>query len=82
MYLFCRDFPKGTDENILCLNYGKTTIGETPKAVVVLTNKTAIATKYSVTVNHFCAARIPTPPTGKIKMKIRPSKIMLQMHVG
>ena len=54
------------DEHRPTLNYGTTGLGETPKALVILTNKTAIATKFNIAVEHFCAARAPTPPTGKI----------------
>ena len=64
--LFYRDISKVADENQLTINYGKTGLGEMPKALVILTNKTAIATKFNVAVEYFCAARTPTPPTGKL----------------
>lgn len=63
---FCSDNPRTGDENQLVINYGKTNLGETPKAQLILTNKTAIATKFDVAVEHFSAARTPTPPTGKL----------------
>ena len=66
LYLFHRDNPREADEEHLSLNYGRTGLGETPKALLILTNKTAIATKFDVAVEHFCAARTPTPPTGKL----------------
>ncbi|CAB4016963.1 Hypothetical predicted protein, partial [Paramuricea clavata] len=71
------DIPKEVDENQLSLNYGKTGLGETPKALVILTNKTAIATKFNVAVEYFCAARTPTPPTeGSGKRNIRGNSIL------
>ncbi|CAB4001497.1 Hypothetical predicted protein, partial [Paramuricea clavata] len=71
------DIPKEADENQLSLNYGKTGLGETPKALVILTNKTAIATKFNVAVEYFCAARTPTPPTeGSGKRNIRGNSIL------
>lgn len=66
LYFFHRDIPEEKHERHLTLNYGKTCLGETPRALLILTNKTAIATKFSVAVEHFCAARTPTPPTGKL----------------
>ena len=33
-----------------------------PKAVLVLENKSAIPTTFSLSVEHFSAARVPTPP--------------------
>ena len=65
IYLFCRNVPQGIDEKELMLNYGKTALGTTPKVLLFLTNKTAIATKFNVQVEHFSPARTPTPPSGK-----------------
>jgi hypothetical protein len=56
------------DEHQPTLNYGKTSLGETPRALLILTNKTAIATKFDIVVEHFSAARTPTPPTGKLSI--------------
>ncbi|XP_028403887.1 deleted in lung and esophageal cancer protein 1-like isoform X2 [Dendronephthya gigantea] len=67
---------KSEDENQLVLNYGKTNLGDTPKALLILTNKTAIATKFDVSVEHFSAARTPTPPTGSAKRNIRGHSIL------
>ncbi|XP_031565846.1 deleted in lung and esophageal cancer protein 1-like [Actinia tenebrosa] len=47
------------------IEFGKMFLGEERKATVVMTNTTAIRARFSVHVNHFTAAKPPTPPEGQ-----------------
>ena len=57
--LFCSD-EAGTE---LKLEFGyDVPISSQPRAVLVMENKSAIPTQFSLAVEHFCAGRVPTPP--------------------
>ncbi|XP_046844531.1 deleted in lung and esophageal cancer protein 1-like [Xenia sp. Carnegie-2017] len=53
----------GEEEDGLCLNYGKVVLGNMVKVLLFLKNQTAISTKFNISVEHFTAARTPTPPS-------------------
>lgn len=46
------------------LDFGKVGLGSVATTTLVMTNTTAIRTSYSIHVQHFIAAKPPTPPDG------------------